>query len=39
MARVKKLPQGEWRGLGASLCPGREAGWGLMLIIIILGGI
>jgi len=39
MARVKKLPQGEWRGWGEVFASGREAGWGLMLIIIILGGI
>lgn len=39
MARVKKLPQGEWRGWGEVFESGREAGWGLMLIVIILGGI
>ncbi len=39
MARVKKLPQGEWRGWGEVCASGREAGWGLMLIVIILGGI
>ncbi|MCP3880367.1 MAG: TRAP transporter large permease, partial [Sulfitobacter sp.] len=39
MARVKKLPQGEWRGWGEVFASGREAGWGLMLIVIILGGI
>ena len=39
MARVKKLPQGEWRGWGEVITSGREAGWGLMLIVIILGGI
>ncbi len=39
MARVKKLPRGEWRGWGEVITSGREAGWGLMLIVIILGGI
>ncbi len=39
MARVKKLPQGEWLGWGEVFASGREAGWGLMLIVIILGGI
>ena len=39
MARVKKLPQGEWRGWTEVFASGREAGWGLMLIVIILGGI
>ncbi len=39
MARVKKLPQGDWRGWGEVFASGREAGWGLMLIVIILGGI
>ncbi len=39
MAQVKKLPQGEWRGWGEVFASGREAGWGLMLIVIILGGI
>ncbi|MCF6232169.1 MAG: TRAP transporter large permease [Rhodobacteraceae bacterium] len=39
MARVKNLPKGEWRGWGEVLVSGREALWGLMLIVIILGGI
>ena len=39
MAKVKKLPQGEWRGWGEVFDSGREAGWGLFLIVIILGGI
>ncbi len=39
MAKVKKLPQGEWRGWGEVWSSGREAGWGLFLIVIILGGI
>lgn len=39
MARVKNLPKGEWAGWGEIFASGREAGWGLFLIVIILGGI
>ncbi|MCC0044300.1 MAG: TRAP transporter large permease [Brucellaceae bacterium] len=39
MARVKGLPSEEWKGVGEILAGGKEAGWGLFLIIIILGGI
>ena len=39
MARVKKLPQGEWRGWGEVFASGREAGWGLMLIVIFLAAL
>ena len=39
MAKVKNLPQGEWKGWGEIFVSGREAGWGLFLIVIILGGI
>ncbi|PCJ04950.1 MAG: C4-dicarboxylate ABC transporter permease [Rhodobacteraceae bacterium] len=39
MAKVKNLPQGEWKGWGEIVTSGREAGWGLFLIVIILGGI
>jgi len=39
MAKVKNLPKGEWRGWGEVGLAGRDAGWGLMLIVIILGGI
>ena len=39
MAKVKNLPKGEWHGWGEILTSGREAGWGLFLIVIILGGI
>ena len=39
MARVKNLPKGEWLGWGEVWASGRDAGWGLMLIVIILGGI
>jgi C4-dicarboxylate transporter DctM subunit len=39
MAKVKNLPKGEWQGWGEIFKSGREAGWGLFLIVIILGGI
>ena len=39
MAKVKNLPKGEWRGWSEIFASGREAGWGLFLIVIILGGI
>jgi len=39
MAKVKNLPKGEWQGWGEILSSGRDAGWGLFLIVIILGGI
>jgi len=39
MARVKNLPSGEWAGWGRIFETGREAFWGLFLIVIILGGI
>ncbi|MEP2530767.1 TRAP transporter large permease [Shimia sp.] len=39
IARIKKLPKGEWQGWGEILASGRDAGWGLFLIVIILGGI
>jgi C4-dicarboxylate transporter DctM subunit len=39
MAKVKNLPKGEWRGWGEVFEAGKDAGWGLMLIVIILGGI
>ncbi|WP_422050360.1 TRAP transporter large permease [Shimia sp.] len=39
MAKVKNLPKGEWRGFGEIAQSGMEAGWGLFLIVIILGGI
>ena len=38
-ARVQNLPKGEWAGFGEVLASAREAGWGLFLIVIILGGI
>ncbi|CUK00833.1 TRAP transporter large permease [Shimia thalassica] len=39
MAKVKNLPKGEWKGWGEVFAAGRDAGWGLFLIVIILGGI
>jgi C4-dicarboxylate transporter DctM subunit len=39
IARVRHLPQGEWKGWGEVWASGRAAGWGLFLIVIILGGI
>lgn len=39
IAKVKNLPKGEWQGWGEVLASGREAAWGLFLIVIILGGI
>ncbi|PSL20380.1 TRAP transporter large permease [Shimia abyssi] len=39
MAKVKNLPKGDWQGWGEIFTAGREAGWGLFLIVIILGGI
>ena len=39
MAKVKNLPKGDWQGWGEIFVSGREAGWGLFLIVIILGGI
>ncbi len=39
MAKIKDLPKGEWRGWSEVIASGREAGWGLFLIVIILGGI
>ncbi|MGC3937000.1 TRAP transporter large permease [Roseobacter sp. EG26] len=39
IAKMRDLPKGEWRGWGEVFASGREAGWGLFLIVIILGGI
>jgi C4-dicarboxylate transporter DctM subunit len=39
IAKVRNLPKGEWKGWGEAMEAGREAGWGLFLIVIILGGI
>ncbi|MBZ0123458.1 MAG: TRAP transporter large permease, partial [Roseovarius sp.] len=39
MARVRGMPKGEWRGWREIAASGRDAAWGLFLIVIILGGI
>ena len=39
VAKVKNLPKGDWLGWGEILESGRDAGFGLFLIVIILGGI
>ncbi|GFE49951.1 C4-dicarboxylate ABC transporter permease [Roseobacter cerasinus] len=39
IAKMRDLPKGEWLGWGEVFESGREAGWGLFLIVIILGGI
>ncbi len=39
VAKVKGLPSQPWAGWGEILRSGRDAVWGLLLIIIILGGI
>ncbi len=38
-AKIKNLPAEDWAGWGEILASAREAGWGLFLIVIILGGI
>jgi len=38
-AKVRNLPSQDWTGWHEILASAREAGWGLFLIIIILGGI
>ncbi|MBU2888529.1 MULTISPECIES: TRAP transporter large permease [Celeribacter] len=39
MARIKKLPKGEWAGWGEIGSAFKDAFWGLMLIVIIMVGI
>jgi len=39
VARIKKLPAQPWAGFGEIYASARDAIWGLMLIVIILGGI
>lgn len=36
---IKKFPKGEWQGWGEIVHTAGKAGWGLALIVIILGGI
>ncbi len=39
MARYKNLPAEPWKGVHELIEGGKQAGWGMFLIIIILGGI
>jgi C4-dicarboxylate transporter DctM subunit len=39
IARRRNLPAEDWKGFGEIMKGGKEAGWGLFLIIIIIGGI
>lgn len=39
VARIKKLPAEEWKGMGYFVRAGKDAGWGLFLVVIIMGGI
>ncbi|SES17226.1 C4-dicarboxylate transporter, DctM subunit [Tranquillimonas rosea] len=39
IAVKRDLPRGEWLGWGEVWASARDAGWGLFLVIIILGGI
>ncbi len=38
-ARYRGLPAQEWAGINEIVASGRDAAWGLLLIVIILGGI
>ncbi len=38
-AKIRNLPAQPWAGWGEILASARDAGWGLFLIILILGGI
>ncbi|KUO58631.1 MAG: C4-dicarboxylate ABC transporter [Alphaproteobacteria bacterium BRH_c36] len=39
MARIRNLPSEDWKGWGEIVAAGKDAGWGLFLIVIIIGGI
>ncbi|MBS0124372.1 TRAP transporter large permease [Thetidibacter halocola] len=39
MARIRNMPRGEWKGWGEIFESFRDALWGLLLIVIIMGGI
>ena len=39
IAVLRNLPKGEWLGWGEVFASARDAGWGLFLVVIILGGI
>lgn len=39
VARLTDLPKGDWAGWKEIAVSGREAGWGIFLVVLILGGI
>ncbi|MFV2052515.1 TRAP transporter large permease [Aliiroseovarius sp. YM-037] len=39
MARIRNMPKGNWAGWGEVWASFRDAGWGLLLIVIIMVGI
>ena len=39
VARYKNLPAEDWKGMGELVAGGKDAFWGLFLIVIIMGGI
>ena len=39
IAQIKNMPKGEWQGWGEIGASFRDAVWGLLLIVIIMGGI
>ncbi len=39
IARIRNMPKGEWQGWGEVAGSFRDAVWGLLLIVIIMGGI
>ncbi len=39
VARIKNLPAGEWKGVSELVAGGKDAFWGLFLVVIIMGGI
>lgn len=39
IARIRNMPKGEWQGWGEIFASFRDALWGLLLIVIIMGGI
>ena len=39
IARIKNMPRGEWLGWGEIFSSFKDALWGLLLIVIIMGGI
>ncbi len=39
IARIRNLPAQPWKGWGEAFDSARDASWGLLLIVIILGGI